>query len=79
MKTFHCAICGQFKIMTRIDQKYCSERCRKRAKREREKETHWARCAYCGEAFIPRRTDQKCCKPAHRVALCRQLKKLGGE
>lgn len=76
MKTFHCAICGQLKLLTRTDREYCGNNCRNRASRERKKEKHYAICAYCSEAFVPNRIDQRCCKPAHRVALCRQLKKL---
>lgn len=76
MKIFHCAVCGKAKILTRSDMQYCSERCRKKAFYQRHKPKAGKFCAYCSEAFIPRRSDQRCCKPSHRVALCRQLKKL---
>jgi hypothetical protein len=57
--TVVCADCGAKFTAQRRTRKYCSETCRQRAKRARERAAQWdhlpleARCAHCGGPLFP--------------------------
>ena len=72
-----CALCGKEFLRTYGGQKYCSEECREKAKKEREKKYYQRTkakilpisCPECGRNFLPVSRRQKyCCTLCTRQA-----------
>lgn len=56
-----CVICGEWYRPTMINQKYCSDPCRRVRYEQQRKTYHPKPCSLCGEKFTPKTHNQKYC------------------
>lgn len=84
MPRFRRCLCGCGGLIPADStRKFCCDKCRQKAYRDRNRSKHIPRpfrecriCAYCGQPYEAVHPLQRCCKAAHRQALYRELKKL---
>lgn len=66
-----CQACTRPFDAERSDAKYCSDKCRQRAKRARDRADRWSRCPVCGEYFHNPTWRKKHCSPKCKQAAYR--------
>ena len=68
-----CLECGEDKRQhdewRRMDARYCSDDCKRKAGKRRQSERHWHTnyCGECREQFTSKRSDAKFCSPKCRM------------
>lgn len=67
-----CEICNRPQRTNRSDAKYCSDACRVKAYRARQRNHRYTPCEVCGENFLNRTMRGLYCSPACRQSAYRE-------
>lgn len=72
-----CIVCGLYFPAGRFDAKYCSGKCRMKAKRQRDSQEIKCYCRWCGSPFYAKRGGAMYCSQKHNQAAYRARKGAG--